>query len=151
MPKRAATSEWRKLGVMDAFGKPLPVAELDAAVVLPAGYTGPAFLVYPNYKRILDWNRSHFYALSVGRLADRIAGVAPLQRTLPSVTSIALSSKRVHDLQARLNELGFPAGKPDGVIGSGTSRAVRLAQQKFGLRADGYPNEALFAALFTSE
>lgn len=138
---------WRKLGVRDAFGNPIAGADIEAAVLLPAGHTGPAFLVYPNYKIILNWNRSHFYALSVGRLADRIAGAAPLQRKLPAPENIRLSSKRIRDLQQQLNESGFPAGKPDGVFGSGTSAAVRKAQQHFGLLADGYPTNTLFAAL----
>ena len=138
---------WRELGVTTAFGGKLPRATLEAAVLLPAGHTGPAFLVYPNYKIILNWTRSHFYALSVGRLADRIAGAAPLQRSMPAPESIALSSKRVEALQNQLNELGFPAGKPDGVFGSGTSSAVRKAQATYGLLADGYPTDALFTAL----
>lgn len=140
--------EWRAQGVRDAFGNVLGNAEIDAAVILPAGHTGPAFIVYSNYKRILEWNRSHFYALSVGRLADRIAGAAPLQTPLPPVATIKLSSDQIKKLQTRLNELGYPAGKPDGVFGSGTSKAVRLAQVKLGLRADGYPNDLLYAALF---
>ncbi len=138
---------WRELGVTTAFGGPLPQATLTAALLLPAGHTGPAFLVYPNYKIILNWNRSHFYALSVGRLADRIAGAAPLQQSMPAPESIALSSKRVKALQTRLNALGFPAGEPDGVFGSGTSAAVRKAQAKYGFLADGYPTEALFTRL----
>jgi len=138
---------WRELGVTTAFGGELPRATLEAALLLPAGHTGPAFLVYPNYKIILNWNRSHFYALSVGRLADRIAGAAPLQRSMPKPESIALSSKRVEALQTKLNALGFPAGKPDGVFGSGTSAAVRRAQKKYGFLADGYPTPALFTKL----
>ena len=139
---------WAELGVTDAFGRPLSRAPIDAAVLLPAGHTGPAFLVYPNYKIILNWNRSHFYALSVGRLADRIAGAGELQRPLPNPKEIALASKRVEALQKRLNELGFPAGKPDGLFGSGTTAAVRKAQVKYGFLADGYPTDALFEVLF---
>ncbi len=138
---------WHAQGVRDGFGRPLNVEPVESAIVLPAGHTGPAFLVYPNYKIIMQWNRSHFYALSVGRLADRIAGSASLQTKLPTPESIRLSSSRIKRLQIRLNELGFPAGEPDGVFGSGTSKAVRLAQAKAGLRADGYPNDALFSAL----
>ena len=142
-------SEWRAAGLRNAFGKPLGSAPIEAAVILPAGHSGPVFLVYPNYKNILAWNRSHFYALSVGRLADRIAGAAPLQTPLPPVATIKLSRVKIEQLQRRLNELGFPAGKPDGVFGSGTSKAVRLAQAQLGQRADGYPNEQLYTALFT--
>jgi len=43
-----------------------------AAFVLPAGATGPAYLAYPNFKVILKWNRSDFFAIAAGLLADRI-------------------------------------------------------------------------------
>ena len=40
----------------------------------PLRHDGPAFLAYDNFDVIMRWNRSEFYALSVGRLADEIAG-----------------------------------------------------------------------------
>lgn len=146
-----ALSEWLALGVRDAFGNSLSSAPIDAAVLLPAGHTGPAFLVYANYKVVLDWNRSHYYALSVGRLADRIAGAGPLQRPPPSPDVIRLKRERILWLQERLNTLGYAAGKPDGIFGSGTAAAVRKAQQQFGLLADGYPTAALYEVLSKSQ
>ncbi|MFK7915483.1 MAG: lytic murein transglycosylase [Pseudomonadales bacterium] len=144
-------ADWQQLGVLDAFGNPLADAPIEAAVLLPAGHEGPAFLVYDNYKIVLDWNRSHFYALSVGRLADRIAGAAPLQRPPPAADTIRLKRERILWLQEHLNSMGYGAGKPDGILGSGTSAAVRKAQLQFGLRADGYPNKALYAQLVKAE
>jgi membrane-bound lytic murein transglycosylase B len=40
----------------------------------------PVFLVYRNYHTIPDWNRSTFFGISVGALADRVAnrGVAEI-------------------------------------------------------------------------
>jgi membrane-bound lytic murein transglycosylase B len=40
--------------------------------VLPSGATSPAFLVYPNYQVLLKWNRSHYFALTVGQFADQL-------------------------------------------------------------------------------
>ncbi|MFT6581823.1 MAG: membrane-bound lytic murein transglycosylase B [Alphaproteobacteria bacterium] len=65
--------EWSKLGVTQVNGKPLPVSTLSASLILPAKEGGPAFLVYKNYRVILKWNRSHYFAMAVGHLADRIA------------------------------------------------------------------------------
>ena len=65
---------WQALGVRTAAGDSLPAALPDAALV-----TGPAraYLVYRNYDALLEYNCSHAYAISVGLLADRIAGAEP--------------------------------------------------------------------------
>ena len=42
-------------------------------LVRPAGAGGPGYLVSENFKVILRWNQSDFFALAVGLLADRIA------------------------------------------------------------------------------
>ncbi len=79
-PKRAdlkvkqSVSEWAAEGVTFANGKPLPKSDLAASVILPAGPDGPAYFAYNNYRVILRWNRSHFFAIAVGHLADQIAG-----------------------------------------------------------------------------
>lgn len=62
--------EWARLGVRRADGSALPAGDLKASLVRPDG--GPAFLVYDNWRVIMKWNRSTFYALAVGHLADRI-------------------------------------------------------------------------------
>lgn len=63
-------SEWQRLGVRTASASDLPGRELMASVVQPDGAGGPAFLVYDNYRKILRWNRSTFFATAVGLLAD---------------------------------------------------------------------------------
>jgi membrane-bound lytic murein transglycosylase B len=65
-------AEWEKLGIRNLDGSALPRAELAASLVAPDGASGPAFLVYGNYKVIMKWNRSTFFATSVGLLADRL-------------------------------------------------------------------------------
>ncbi|MCF6324478.1 MAG: lytic murein transglycosylase [Gammaproteobacteria bacterium] len=67
-------AEWQALGVRKMFGKNLPKRDLVAMVVQPDGPGARAFITYPaNYSAILDWNRSHKFAISVGTLADAIA------------------------------------------------------------------------------
>ncbi len=71
---RKPLSEWQRLGVRRADGRELPGRDLSASVVLPGDENGPAFVVYGNYRAILKWNRSHFFATAVGYLADGIGG-----------------------------------------------------------------------------
>jgi membrane-bound lytic murein transglycosylase B len=64
--------EWRALGVRP-YRKTLPEAEM-ATLIEPDGRNATAYLLSTNYRAILDYNCSNFYALSVGLLADAIAG-----------------------------------------------------------------------------
>ena len=64
--------EWRAMGVTP-IGRSLPDNE-QAALIEPDGPDARAFLLSTNYRSILDYNCSNFYAISVGVLADAIAG-----------------------------------------------------------------------------
>ena len=64
-------SEWRALGVVP-YGTGLPDSEL-ATLFEPEGADGTGYLLTNNYRAILDYNCSNFYAMSVGLLADAIA------------------------------------------------------------------------------
>lgn len=66
--------EWQALGVRRISGADLPGRNLDASVVQPGGVDGPAYLVYDNYRTLLKWNRSDYFATAVGLLSDRIIG-----------------------------------------------------------------------------
>ncbi|HYE50427.1 MAG TPA: lytic murein transglycosylase [Azospirillaceae bacterium] len=72
LDKARPLSDWGRMGVRAADGKPLPKRSLKAALVIPDGPKGRAFLVYDNYRTIMDWNRSTYFATTVGLLADRI-------------------------------------------------------------------------------
>jgi len=63
--------EWRALGVTP-IGRSLPDNEM-ASLIEPDGPNERAFLLTTNYRSILDYNCSNFYAISVGVLADAIA------------------------------------------------------------------------------
>lgn len=65
--------EWQALGVRRADGGDLPAVNIRASVVQPGGADGPAYVVYNNYHVLLKWNRSDYFATTVGTLADRIA------------------------------------------------------------------------------
>ena len=138
-------SEWRDLGLRNAYGGELPRAELQAALLLPSGHEGPAFLVYDNFRVIMGWNQSEFYALSVGHLADRIVDAGPFQTPAPDHDP--LSRETIEALQSALKEAGHDPGPVDGILGSGTRSALRDFQKDEGLRADGYPDPESLSAL----
>ncbi len=70
---RKRIGEWQKLGVRRLDGSDLPRRQLRSSIVLPdKRKRAPAFLVYDNFEAILKWNRSDFFAIAVGYLADRI-------------------------------------------------------------------------------
>ncbi|HWK53182.1 MAG TPA: lytic murein transglycosylase [Hyphomicrobiales bacterium] len=143
---RKSVTEWDALGLRRADGSPLGASEIMGSVILPAGAEGPAFLGYDNFRTIMVWNRSTFYAISVGHLADRFQGAGPIAH-MPKVEEQALARADVMELQTRLNELGFDTGEPDGVLGSRTRAAVRDFQLDKGMAADGYASYAFLARL----
>ena len=64
---------WSKLGVKRANGMELPIAKMSASIIKPEkGGIGPAYIVYNNYRVILKWNRSDYFATAVGTLADSL-------------------------------------------------------------------------------
>lgn len=71
MSRWLSMREWRAMGVTP-LGRSLPDSEM-AALIEPDGYDKTAYLLTTNYRSILDYNCSNFYALSVGVLADAIA------------------------------------------------------------------------------
>lgn len=139
-------NEWSEMGVRRADGSPLPQADMDGSIILPQGHAGPAFLVYDNFRAILNWNRSINYALAVGHLADRIVGHPPL-RTGRDADNTPLSREQAEEIQRRLNALGYDAGPVDGVPGSQTRGAIRAFQMAAGLPPDGYPSPDLLNQL----
>jgi lytic murein transglycosylase len=63
--------EWRALGITP-LGRTIADNEM-ASLIEPDGPEKTAYLMTTNYRVILDYNCSNFYAISVGVLADAIA------------------------------------------------------------------------------
>ncbi len=139
-------AEWRKLGVKRADGKALPKVNSPASIIAPAGHRGPAFIVFDNFRTILDYNNSLSYALAVAHLADLMVGkpdfVAQWPREEPP-----LSRTDRQDLQNLLVERGYDPGDTDGVIGPKTRVAIRLFQREIGEVPDGFATLALLTRL----
>ena len=139
---KKTVNEWRVLGIKMADGKSLPNSTMKASLLLPMGYKGPGFLVYPNFRAILRWNHSILYALSVGHLSDRLAGADKLYAA--AITEPSLSRENIMQIQAQLNQFGFDTGEPDGISGPKTRNATREYQRANQLPIDGYVGYQLF-------
>lgn len=136
---------WVRQGVTRLDGGQLPALNLEAAILLPAGHRGPAFMVYENFRVAMRWNQSQSYALSVGLLADQLVGMPPLNDTVFQQQTLAKAD--LETAQAKLNALGYAAGEPDGILGSRTRAALRAFQLDNALPADAYPDPTTLAAL----
>ena len=142
-------SEWQSLNVKRVDGTRLGYSDQIGSIVLPSGANGPAFLTYNNFRTTMIWNRSTFYAISVGHLADRIAGEGTI-RHMPEKEERALSRHEVTELQQLLINAGINTGSPDGMLGPKTREAVKNYQHKNGLVADGHASYTLLANLRSS-
>ena len=147
---RKTVTEWNQLGIRRVDGTALGNADMQASVIIPAGANGPAFLAYNNFRTTMVWNRSTFYAISVGHLADRFVGGGPIQH-MPENEEQALARADVLEMQELLNAAGVDAGIPDGILGSQTREAVRNYQLLKGLPPDGYPTYELLVGMREEE
>lgn len=67
-------SQWRALGVRRQDGSALPPGDAAASLItVGEGAHARPYIVYSNFKALLQWNRSRYFATSVGMLADAIA------------------------------------------------------------------------------
>jgi membrane-bound lytic murein transglycosylase B len=131
-------SYWAARGVRLAHGGS-PTAEEaaeGAAILLPQGARGPAFLALPNHYAIRKYNNSVSYALAIGLTADGAMGKPGLVGTWPS--DAPLSRDQRVGAQAALTRLGYDTQGVDGVIGANTRAALRRWQVANGRLADGY-------------
>ncbi|MGO8780897.1 MAG: lytic murein transglycosylase [Rhodomicrobium sp.] len=134
--------EWESKGVQIADGSKVP-GSLTAALLLPMGKNGPAFLVFQNFKVFLEWNQSLIYSTTVAYLATRIEGAPAVSRG----HAVPYGYEPTKELQVLLRGRGFYSGDVDGKLGLATRESVKKAQQKFGLPADSYPSPELIARL----
>jgi membrane-bound lytic murein transglycosylase B len=138
--------KWRKLGFTRPSGKPFAEASQKAELKMPAGDSGPGFLVLRNFFVIKRYNNSDYYALAVGLLADRLAGREGLVQAWPRPPgSLSLDDKL--ELQKLLRDKGYYEGKIDGYLGNKSRRAIKAFQRKQGVQPDGKPTREVLDSL----
>ena len=136
-------AEWFALGVQPRDGN-TGFGHLKAAIALPQGRKGPAFLTYPNFGIYLEWNKSFIYTTSAAYFATRLAGAPTYRKGDPET---GLTPDEMKMLQEKLQALGHDVGKVDGILGGGTRVAIQKEQQRLGMAADGWATPALLNAL----
>jgi membrane-bound lytic murein transglycosylase B len=75
-------------------------------------------------------------------LANRIQGASGLKVSAQN-KEVLYKPAELQALQEKLNTLGFDVGKPDGIWGPKSRKAIRLYQLQHDLIADGFPNSAV--------
>lgn len=145
--KRRPLADWAARGLTRVDGAALQATDTPAALLLPAGPRGPAFLVFRNYDAIYSYNAAESYALAIATLADRLRGGGGLATPWPT-DDPGLSRAERRELQQRLLARGHDIGTADGVVGNATRRAIRDEQQRLGITpADGRAGRRILEAL----
>jgi membrane-bound lytic murein transglycosylase B len=139
-------SQWQTQGFRAASGKPLP-NNGKASLYMPAGAKGPAWLITDNFFVIKQYNTSDAYALSVGVLAQQIAGEGGIRTPWPKDLK-PLSVTEGKAAQEALIKLGLYRGNIDGKIGPAMREAVHAYQIKAAIQpADGFLTSPLVQRL----
>jgi lytic murein transglycosylase len=142
---RQPLGHWTRLGIRRADGTAL-AGEQRAALLLPAGAGGPAFIVFRNFDALYSYNAAEAYALAIAHLSDRLRGAGPFRAAWPT-DDPGLSRAERSEVQRRLAALGHDAGEADGIIGSRTRAAIRAFQASAGLPVDGRAGKTVLEAL----
>jgi len=122
----------------------------QAALIIPAGAQGPAFLVFRNFDVIYSYNAAESYALSIAHLADRMKGGAAIQTSWPTDDPGTSRAER-REIQKLLLARGYDIGEADGLIGNNTRDAISNFQRSSGLPVDGRAGQKVLSALRQSK
>lgn len=142
---RREMSFWEASGLGPMRGNQFQTGGATAAELwLPAGATGPKFLLFDNFGVFKTYNRADSYAVAVGLLSDGVQGANNPVALWPTGIE-PLSVADIKTMQAGLNTLGFDAGTVDGIAGRGTKAALQRFQKARGFIADGYPTKEMLA------
>lgn len=147
-----AVRDWADLGVTSWDGRSLKGrsgqdASAPAAILLPAGHRGPAFIAYPNFKVVLAYNNAISYALAICQLSNRFNGHGSFRTAWPREEAPILARSERVELQMLLAQRKYDVGEPDGVIGRRTREAIRGYQKGAGMKPDGFATLALLQSL----
>jgi membrane-bound lytic murein transglycosylase B len=147
-----SVSDWADLGVTLWDGRSLKRrsgqdASALAAILLPAGHRGPAFIAYPNFKVVLAYNNAISYALAICQLSNRFNGAGSFRTAWPREEMPILSRTDRVELQTLLAQRRYDVGEADGVIGRRTREAIRGYQRTAGMKPDGFATLALLQSL----
>lgn len=137
-------STWAADGVRAA--RAIPDLYGPAAILLPAGASGPALMVFHNFKVIERYNAADAYVIGVGILGDQIAGGSNLTARWPRHER-PLSRDQIKEMQRLLTANGFNTAGIDGRAGPKTGAALRAYQASIGITPDGFATRSVLSRL----
>src|SRR6266852_2321731 len=145
--KAMTVREWERQGVFRVGGKGYPRPTDRAYLLIPAGATGPAFLMLNNFRVLMKYNPAEAYALAIGHLADRLRGDGPIVTAWPRQERVLTSAER-YELQQHLIRRGFEiGGEPNGRINAKSRSAIKSFQVSQGLVPDGFASADMLERL----
>ncbi|PHQ99687.1 MAG: murein transglycosylase [Marinosulfonomonas sp.] len=142
---RKNPGDWAALGVRATSGGKVP-NHGSASILLPAGATGAAFMIFNNFAVIERYNKADAYVIGVGHLSDLLGGGPPIKASWPRGYA-PLSFKEKKEMQRRVIRKGFELEKVDGIIGPNTINAIRAYQTSVGVTPDGFASQNLLKLL----
>lgn len=142
-------STWEQSGITRIDGSPLVQGNLStttsAGLMMPAGATGPAFLVFKNFDAIYSYNAAESYGLAIAHLSDRLRGTGPFVTAWPTDDPGTSRAER-REIQQFLLKRGYDIGAVDGLIGDKTRQAIRQEQTRLGLNPTGRAGQQILRA-----
>lgn len=133
-------------GIARVSGKPFADPRTPVFLYVPAGHTGPKFLMTGNYLVLKGYNFSDSYAMAVAHLTDRLKGAGTYATPWPRNTAFPSLDQR-RSIQQSLKSLGLYEGAVDGRLGPITQAAYARFQAARGEVADGFITRAAAEAL----
>ena len=139
--------QFTKLGIKPLKAdQAVPAETTQAALLLPAGPSGPAFMVFRNFDAMYSYNAAESYALSIAHLADRLRGAGRFSTPWPTDDAGTSRAER-REVQQRLVARGYDIGEIDGMIGTKSRAAISEFQTSVGMKADGRAGQRVLQAL----
>ena len=133
-------------GVTRVSGRPFADPNIPVFLYVPAGHTGPKFLMTNSYLVLKGYNFSDSYAMAVAHLTDRLKGGGTYTTPWPRHTAFPNIAQR-QSVQQALKALGLYDGAVDGRLGPITQAAYARFQAARGEIADGFITRAAAEAL----
>ena len=152
---KQSLEQWKSLGIAPVKvtaknGQVTNMSNLpgttQAALLLPAGAKGPAFLVFRNFDAIFSYNAAESYALAIAHLSDRLRGSGMFQTAWPTDDPGTSRAER-RQIQQALLDRGYDIGEVDGLIGAKSRAAISAFQQSKSLTVNGRAGQQVLKAL----
>lgn len=152
---KQSLAQWKSLGIhplksTSKAGQVTSISSLpettQAALLLPAGVQGPAFLVFRNFDAIFSYNAAESYALAIAHLSDRLRGGGAFQTAWPTDDPGTSRAER-RQIQQALLDRGFDVGEVDGLIGAKSREAISAFQKSKGMAVNGRAGQQVLKAL----